>query len=167
MTALAFKSHVRPVELMFSPDDGGLIGAPNLGAETPRFGFTCPNDSDFDLSTPEGLSNYVHAVNKFGDVVETFEARVDGFGIEVEAYAYAIGEAFDNAEQPSLFTSFTSEDAHRAIDAAGILNGDEVIVLLRGHYDRLVGDGSACVFDSRGACIHRECGLERSEVVDG
>lgn len=140
--------------------------APNFTSHPPEIG-------DFDLSQ---LSAYVDAVKRFAADVGRFEREVEEYETQVDRYREGVDAAYENADLPELLRSFTRGDMHREIDQAGVLSGDEVVILLRGDYDRLIhaaDEESACVFKREdalrpheaGRCIHRGCGLHESDFV--
>jgi len=154
------------IEASFEPRDNFRVGKMPERPSAPSFVDRSPDTVDYDLATVDGVARYVSAVKDFARSVEAFEREVDDFEGEVETYADAVDDAYDNADTPELLKSFTGGDVHREIDQAGVLPGDEVVMLLRGDYDRLVraaNEECACVFDSAGKCIHRGCGLTTAD----
>lgn len=134
------------------PDTYGVRRTPTLTA-------SCPDPSEFDLGTVAEVGRFTKAVKTFGDSVDVFESAV-------EDYATAVEEAIDGVEPAQAFAPFTNESMNRVMELSGFNTHDEVIVLLRGDYDRLAhaaDEECACVFGSDGRCIHRGCGLTTAD----
>jgi hypothetical protein len=160
------------VEASFDPSGEFCVGDLPDTPSAPTFINHPPDVADYDLSN---LSGYVESVKGFAADVERFEREVEAYEAEVDGYASEVDEAYENAELPSLLRSFRNGDMHQEMEQSGVLPSDEIVVLLRGDYDRLIhaaDEECACVFDSARKCIHRGCWLtaadwEVTEVAHG
>jgi hypothetical protein len=154
------------VEASFDPSGEFRVGDLPDRPSSPNFDSNPPDPEDYELSQ---INAYFEAVKLFATDVERFQREVETYEKEVEKYTEEVDGIYENADVPELLNSFRGGDVHREMDQAGLLSGDEVVVLLRGDYDRLVhaaNEDCACKFDSAGKCIHRGCGLTAADWAE-
>lgn len=148
------------VEASFDPNDGGEIQIPDDAPSTPTF---TGGAEEFDLGTVAGVEAYRASVDLFVKEV----AIVDS---EIEKFVEGCERAAEDGESAQTFAPFGgSESMNRLMNLAGFNRCDEVVILLRGDFDRLVhaaNEDCACKFDSAGRCIHRGCGLTAADWAE-